>query len=97
MEWREQSAVSCDEAYLEAQRWIEVSGEGGKTRLFLHLCAKKSVTFAFFCLMITLTNQGACVLAWISSGLHVLHSCLTAARLSLGVKLRYILLKKSPL
>uniref|UniRef100_A0A8C4GJ61 LIM domain 7a n=1 Tax=Dicentrarchus labrax TaxID=13489 RepID=A0A8C4GJ61_DICLA len=23
MEWREQSAVSCDEAYLEAQRWIE--------------------------------------------------------------------------
>lgn len=25
MEWREQSAVSCDEAYLEAQRWIEVS------------------------------------------------------------------------
>lgn len=31
MEWREQSAVSCDEAYLEAQRWIEVSGEGGET------------------------------------------------------------------
>lgn len=27
MEWREQSAVSCDEAYLEARRWIEVSGE----------------------------------------------------------------------
>lgn len=25
MEWREQSAVGCDEAYLEAQRWIEVS------------------------------------------------------------------------
>uniref|UniRef100_A0A3B4ZS61 Calponin-homology (CH) domain-containing protein n=1 Tax=Stegastes partitus TaxID=144197 RepID=A0A3B4ZS61_9TELE len=25
MEWREQSPVSCDEAYLEAQRWIEVS------------------------------------------------------------------------
>lgn len=25
MEWREQSAVSCEEAYLEAQRWIEVS------------------------------------------------------------------------
>uniref|UniRef100_A0A672HJ66 Calponin-homology (CH) domain-containing protein n=1 Tax=Salarias fasciatus TaxID=181472 RepID=A0A672HJ66_SALFA len=25
MEWREQSAVSCDQAYLEAQRWIEVS------------------------------------------------------------------------
>ena len=24
MEWREQSAVSCEEAYLEAQRWIEV-------------------------------------------------------------------------
>ncbi|XP_055086741.1 LIM domain only protein 7 isoform X2 [Periophthalmus magnuspinnatus] len=23
MEWREQSTVSCDEAYLEAQRWIE--------------------------------------------------------------------------
>ncbi|XP_056245077.1 LIM domain only protein 7 isoform X2 [Seriola aureovittata] len=23
MEWREQSCVSCDEAYLEAQRWIE--------------------------------------------------------------------------
>ncbi|XP_022050930.2 LIM domain only protein 7 isoform X5 [Acanthochromis polyacanthus] len=23
MEWREQSSVSCDEAYLEAQRWIE--------------------------------------------------------------------------
>ncbi|KAL3056160.1 hypothetical protein OYC64_018787 [Pagothenia borchgrevinki] len=23
MEWREQSEVSCDEAYLEAQRWIE--------------------------------------------------------------------------
>ncbi|XP_078142430.1 LIM domain only protein 7 isoform X8 [Centroberyx gerrardi] len=23
MEWREQSAVSCDEAYLEAQRWLE--------------------------------------------------------------------------
>ncbi|XP_049904521.1 LIM domain only protein 7-like isoform X2 [Epinephelus moara] len=23
MEWREQSAVSCDEAYVEAQRWIE--------------------------------------------------------------------------
>ncbi|GAA6224075.1 LIM domain only protein 7 isoform X8 [Lates japonicus] len=23
MEWREQSPVSCDEAYLEAQRWIE--------------------------------------------------------------------------
>uniref|UniRef100_UPI0037E72EB0 LIM domain only protein 7 isoform X2 n=1 Tax=Semicossyphus pulcher TaxID=241346 RepID=UPI0037E72EB0 len=23
MEWREQSAVSCEEAYLEAQRWIE--------------------------------------------------------------------------
>ncbi|XP_029967530.1 LIM domain only protein 7-like isoform X2 [Salarias fasciatus] len=23
MEWREQSAVSCDQAYLEAQRWIE--------------------------------------------------------------------------
>ncbi|CAJ1079746.1 LIM domain only protein 7 isoform X17 [Xyrichtys novacula] len=23
MEWREQSAVSCDEAYLEAQKWIE--------------------------------------------------------------------------
>ncbi|KAM9347400.1 LIM domain only protein 7 isoform 3-T3 [Symphorus nematophorus] len=23
MEWREQSAVSCDEAYFEAQRWIE--------------------------------------------------------------------------
>ncbi|KAF0026666.1 hypothetical protein F2P81_021403 [Scophthalmus maximus] len=23
MEWREQSAVGCDEAYLEAQRWIE--------------------------------------------------------------------------
>ncbi|XP_069010346.1 LIM domain only protein 7-like isoform X3 [Embiotoca jacksoni] len=23
MEWREQSAVSCDEAYLEAHRWIE--------------------------------------------------------------------------
>ncbi|XP_070770377.1 LIM domain only protein 7 [Enoplosus armatus] len=23
MEWREQSAVSCDEAYLEAQRWVE--------------------------------------------------------------------------
>ncbi|XP_028250191.1 LIM domain only protein 7 isoform X3 [Parambassis ranga] len=23
MEWREQSAVSCDEAYAEAQRWIE--------------------------------------------------------------------------
>lgn len=27
MEWREQSAVSCDEAYVEARRWIEVSGE----------------------------------------------------------------------
>lgn len=25
MEWREQSSLSCDEAYLEAQRWIEVS------------------------------------------------------------------------
>lgn len=25
MEWREQSSLSCAEAYLEAQRWIEVS------------------------------------------------------------------------
>ncbi|KAM4608928.1 LIM domain only protein 7-like isoform 1-T1 [Polymixia lowei] len=24
MEWREQSTVSCDEAYLEAQRWVEL-------------------------------------------------------------------------
>ncbi|CAL8387797.1 unnamed protein product [Gadus morhua 'NCC'] len=27
MEWREQSAVSCEEAYLEAQRWIEAVTE----------------------------------------------------------------------
>ncbi|XP_075887267.1 LIM domain only protein 7 isoform X8 [Nelusetta ayraudi] len=27
MEWREQSAVSCDEAYLEARRWIEAVTE----------------------------------------------------------------------
>ena len=25
MEWRQQSTVSCDEAFSEAQRWIEVS------------------------------------------------------------------------
>lgn len=30
MEWREQSAVSCEEAYLEAQRWIEVSKSDSK-------------------------------------------------------------------
>lgn len=47
MEWREQSAVSCDEAYLEAQRWIEVSGEGGDSA-FSSLLHKKSVKFAFF-------------------------------------------------
>lgn len=40
MEWREQSAVSCDEAYLEARRWIEVSG----TLSTRHL----RVTFFFF-------------------------------------------------
>ncbi|XP_059896700.1 LIM domain only protein 7 isoform X4 [Gadus macrocephalus] len=27
MEWREQSAVSCEEAYLEAQRWVEAVTE----------------------------------------------------------------------
>lgn len=31
MEWREQSAVTCDEAYVEAQRWIEVSGHRGSS------------------------------------------------------------------
>lgn len=40
MEWREQSAVSCDEAYLEAQRWIEVSGEGGGLGFFFTFVQK---------------------------------------------------------
>uniref|UniRef100_A0A671UUE8 Ubiquitin C-terminal hydrolase L3 n=1 Tax=Sparus aurata TaxID=8175 RepID=A0A671UUE8_SPAAU len=35
MEWREQSAVSCDEAYSEAQRWIE-----DNLNVFLKACGK---------------------------------------------------------
>lgn len=44
MEWREQSAVSCDEAYLEAQRWIEVSGGAA----FSSLLRKKICEICFF-------------------------------------------------
>uniref|UniRef100_A0A3P8S0C1 Uncharacterized protein n=1 Tax=Amphiprion percula TaxID=161767 RepID=A0A3P8S0C1_AMPPE len=45
MEWREQSSVSCDEAYLEAQRWIEVNFNSSIdfAALFVHICLKRTI------------------------------------------------------
>lgn len=80
MEWREQSAVSCDEAYLEAQRWIEVSKSYSKLsrrfkkiffysdqqELSIEIIGKKWNNL-INCLCHHMANQESGVFVWISS------------------------------
>lgn len=45
MEWREQSSVSSEEAYVEAQRWIEVGENGFKLFFLPSLAGLLSISF----------------------------------------------------
>lgn len=77
MEWREQSAVSCEEAYLEAQRWIEVSKSDSKLSPRLSFYSyQQDLSIEVMggewndlinCPCHHIANQGSGVFVWISS------------------------------